>query len=339
MSTAGIRSNRGDSYQTLVAFDWALTVLSEPSHQWLEIDSIAYSVDDVVIGKADGTFIACQCKKNQIDFKAWSIADLSDELIKASLLLASKKNVEVRFYSRSNFGSIAKLREHCVTQSNETSYKESLGKELRDINTALSDLLASYAPSLSSYEFLCRTKFETSPEFERMEELLRERLLNMASNPDAAFDALWVRLDKLGSRIGGGSCITAFQHRLTKDNLKAILSMAGAMLAPPMNLTEIRMSFSDTSAIGRSWRRDIGGKRIPSPAVKALLAAIDARKRAILLTGLPGSGKTCVMLALQDELELRSHTSSDIVSLFIQSREFADLITSEDRRVQGLSEQ
>ncbi|WFF99104.1 hypothetical protein [Aeromonas caviae] len=91
MSTAGIRSNRGDSYQTLVAFDWALTVLSEPSHQWLEIDSIAYSVDDVVIGKADGTFIACQCKKNQSDFKAWSITDLSDELIKASLLLASKK--------------------------------------------------------------------------------------------------------------------------------------------------------------------------------------------------------------------------------------------------------
>ena len=30
MSIAGIRSNRGDIYQTLVAFDWALTVLSDP---------------------------------------------------------------------------------------------------------------------------------------------------------------------------------------------------------------------------------------------------------------------------------------------------------------------
>ncbi|MDD9230203.1 ATP-binding protein [Aeromonas hydrophila] len=339
MSIAGIRSNRGDGYQTLVALDWALTVLSEPNHQWLEMDSITYSVDDVVIGKADGTQIACQCKKNQPNFKSWSIADLSDELIKASHLLAAKKNVEVRFYSRNNFGDLAKLREHSSTQPDETSYKTSLGIEQIKIDSELSALLTSCAPSLSSYEFLHRTKFEISPELERMEELQRERLLNMVSNPDAAFDALWVRLDKLGARIGGGSGISAPQHRLTKDDLKAILSMAGAMLAPPINLTEVRLSFSDTSAIGRSWRRDIGGKRIPSPAVNALLAAIDARKRAILLTGLPGSGKTCVMLALQDELELRSHTRSDIVSLFIQSREFADLITSEDRRAQGLSEQ
>lgn len=63
MSIAGIRSNRGDGYQTLVAFDWALTVLSNPDYEWIEIDSITFSVDDVVIGKTDGTKICCQCKK------------------------------------------------------------------------------------------------------------------------------------------------------------------------------------------------------------------------------------------------------------------------------------
>ena len=68
MSIAGIRSNRGDSYQTLVAFDWALTVLSDPEFGWLEIDSITYQVDDVVIGKFDGSLICCQCKKNQTHF-------------------------------------------------------------------------------------------------------------------------------------------------------------------------------------------------------------------------------------------------------------------------------
>ena len=52
MSIAGILSNRGDIYQTLVAFDWALTVLSDPEFQWLEIDSTAYLVDDVVIRTA-----------------------------------------------------------------------------------------------------------------------------------------------------------------------------------------------------------------------------------------------------------------------------------------------
>jgi hypothetical protein len=109
MSIAGIRSNRGDGYQTLVALDWALTVLSDPDFQWIEVDSATYLVDDVVVGKADGTLICCQCKKNQIDFKAWTIADLADELDKASCLLVNNQNAEVRFYSRSEFGALAKL--------------------------------------------------------------------------------------------------------------------------------------------------------------------------------------------------------------------------------------
>ena len=77
MSIAGIRPNRGDGYQTLVAFDWALSGLSKSDYQWIEVDSVDWPVDDVVIGKSDGTLICCQCKKNQPDFKNWSIADLS----------------------------------------------------------------------------------------------------------------------------------------------------------------------------------------------------------------------------------------------------------------------
>jgi len=69
MSIAGIYSNRGDGYQTLVAFEWALSVLVDPDFQWIEVDSVPYSVDDVVIGKTDGTLIFCQCKKNQTNFK------------------------------------------------------------------------------------------------------------------------------------------------------------------------------------------------------------------------------------------------------------------------------
>jgi len=339
MSIAGIRSNRGDGYQTLVAFDWALTVLSDQNYLWLEIDSVTYSVDDVVVGKYDGTQIACQCKKNQIDFKAWTISDLADELDKASSLLTNNQNAEVRFYSRNNFGALAKLREHSSTQQDETSYRTSLGKEHQEIDAALSARLATPAPSLSTYEFLRRTKFVTSDEFERMEELLHERMRQIASNPDAAFNALWIRLDQLGARMGGNSASATAQHRLTKDDLKAILHKAGAMLVPPMNLAEVCLSFSGTSAIGRAWRRDIAGQHISNPTVNNLLTAIDAKKRAILLTGMPGSGKTCVMLALQETLEQRAQTRSDIVPLFIQSREFADLATSQDRKAQGLSEQ
>jgi hypothetical protein len=322
-----------------VAFDWALTVLSDQDYQWLEIDSITYSVDDVVVGKGDGTQIACQCKKNQIDFKAWTIADLADELDKASRLLINNQNAEVRFYSRNNFGALAKLREHTSTQHDETSYRANLGKEHQATDAALSALLATSAPSLLASEFLRRTKFVTSDELDRMEALLRERLRNMVSNPDSAFNALWARLDQLGARIGGDSASAATQHRLIKDDLKAILHKAGSILAPPVNLAETRLSFSSTSAIGRSWRRDIAGQRISSQIVSELLASVDAKKRAILLTGLPGSGKTCVMLALQEVLEERVKIRSDIVPLFIQSREFADLATAEDRQAQGLSEQ
>lgn len=338
MSIAGMRSNRGDSYQTMVAFDWALTVLSDPECLWLEIDSITYTVDDVVVGKADGTLIACQCKKNQTDFKAWSIVDLADELDKAFNLLGNNGNAEVRFYSRNNFGDLAKLREHSSIQNDEVSYQASLGKEHKATDAALTARLAASASSLSTYEFLRRTKFVTSDELERMIDLLRERLRNMVSNLDAAFNALWGHLDQLGARIAGDGT-SAARHQLTKDDLKSILHKAGAMLAPPMNLAKVRLSFAGTSAIGRSWRRDIAGQRISNPTVNELLTAIDTKKRSILLTGLPGSGKTCVMLALQEVLEQRAQACSDIAPIFIQSREFADLATAQDRKSQGLPEQ
>ena len=111
------------------------------------------------------------------------------------------------------------------------------------------------------------------------------------------------------------------------------------MLVPIMSLVEVRASFASTSAIGRSWHRDIGGQRIPNPVLNDLLSAIHTGKRAILLTGLPGSGKTCVMLALQEALEQRAQARIDIVPLFIQSREFADLSTAQDRQAQGLPDQ
>lgn len=338
MSIAGIHSNRGDGYQTLVAFDWALTVLSDPTYLWLEIDSISYPVDDVVVGKADGSLIACQCKKNQTNFKAWSITDLADELDKAARLIENNQNVEIRFYSRNNFGDLAKLKEYSSTQNDQTSYETSLGKQHRALDADLKARLASSSPGLSSFEFLRRTKFVTSDELERMVDLIHERLRRMATNSDAAFTVLWATLDQLGARMTGGNT-SAIQYRLTKKELQAILDKTGAILSPQMDLAKVRLSFAGISAIGRVWRRDIAEQRLPNLVVNELLAAIDSNKRSILLTGLPGSGKTCVMLALQEILEQRAKSQPNFIPLFIQSREFAELTTSEDRKSQGLPEQ
>ena len=341
MSTAGIRSNRGDNYQTLVAFDWALTVLSDPEFQWLEVDSTTYFIDDVVVGKSNGSVICCQCKKNQPDFKAWSVADLASagELDKAAKELDRNPQTKVCFYSRSEFGSLAKLREYSISQSNETDYLANLTKGHAKTNGSLANLINDQIPGLSTYEFLRRTGFEVSPDFDRQKMLLRERLRQIVSNSGAVYNALWTRLDELGGRMESDDLSASAQHRLTKQDLKKILHDAGAMLVPVMDMAQVRTAFAGTSAIGRSWHRDIAGHRIPNRVVNELLEAIHSRKRSILLTGGPGSGKTCMMLSLQEALEQRTQTQADLVPLFIQSREFADLATVQERQAQGLPEQ
>ena len=339
MTTAAIHSNRGDYYQTLVAFDWALTVLTDPHSQWLEIDSINYLVDDVVIGKSDGSTICCQCKKNQPQFRAWSIDDLGSELEKASGELARNHQAQVRFYSCSEFGALAKLRDFMGLYGSEAEYLANLTADQKQTDRLLAARISNPAPDLSTYDFLSRTTFVATQDRIHMETLLHERLRYMASNDNAAYDALWTRLDRLGGRIEGENPSVSARHRLTKDDLKEILLNAGSMLAPVMAISEIRASFASTSAIGRSWQRDIAEHRIPNPVLTDIINVIDASKRSILLTGLPGSGKTCVMLSLQESLEQRALTRADLLPLFIQSREFADLSTAVERQAQGLSEQ
>ncbi|AYQ29821.1 MULTISPECIES: ATP-binding protein [unclassified Polaromonas] len=337
MSKAGIQSNRGDGYQTLVAFEWALDVLSDPAYEWLEVDAATIPVDDVVVGKKDGSRICCQCKKNQTSHQSWSITDLADELQKASELLASDPKASVRFYSRSPFGELATLREYSTNYPNAASYQANLSKTTETTNAKLKTQLEHRAPTLSTHDFLRRTTFEISPELDRMETLLRERLHRLASNPDVAFNALWTRLDLLGMRADSGNGQkAAIQHRLSKADLQSILDAAGSLLVPTMNLVEVRSTFESTSAVGRKWRRDIAGEVILTPLVAEILTAIDSKPSSILLTGQPGSGKTCVMLALQEALELQTQSRLDRFPLFIQSREFADLDTAQDRQAQGL---
>jgi hypothetical protein len=338
MSNAGVHSNRGDIYQTYIAFGWTLTVLSNLDFEWIEVDSLSYPVDDVVIGKADGTFLCCQCKKNQPKFNAWTIADLTDELEKTVTLLSNNNNINVRFYSRSPFGAIAKLREHFKTQVDETSYYAGLSTDFQKTDEELEKIIKSQASKLSTFDFLKRTEFETTGEYDSLGMILRERLEFMVNNPQAAYDTLWRHLDQLGGRIISNNSTAAPVKRLTKEDLRAILQKSGIMIASNVNLTVVRNSFAGTSSIGRSWQRKIAGKQIYRPITKELLSAIETGKRSILLTGLPGSGKTCVILELQDELELRLKNNNDLFPLFIQAREFADLMNAEERQAHGLHE-
>ena len=102
-------------------------------------------------------------------------------------------------------------------------------------------------------------------------------------------------------------------------------------------MQEIRVAFRSVSAIGRSWRREIAHERFPSPTVTKLLELIEEKRGSILLVGSPGCGKTCVMLAVQEELEALERQCNNLLTFFIQTREFADRTTVEEREGLGLS--
>ena len=337
MSKAGIQSNRGDGFQTLVAFDWALTVLSDPSYEWLEIDSVNWPVDDVVIGKSDGRIICCQCKKNQTQHRSWPFGDLEDELKKAIALFKIHEWSEAWFYSRTAFGELAALREFSKNFADESSYKSSLVGTNKKTDSRLSQLLAEEKSNLSSYQFIQRIVFENSPEIERMTQLVKERLSQTASNYSEAFDAIWRQLSNLAMRVSESGVSADVQHRLSKEELKLLLSRSGSVLTPPLATEDIIATFQSTSAVGRAWKTDIAQKHLSNLAVDQLIEAIEAKPQSVLLTGMPGSGKTCVMLEVQDHLERVSKNSREFVPLFIQSREFVDIANEENRASQGLS--
>ncbi|MCK8152667.1 ATP-binding protein [Citrobacter amalonaticus] len=299
-------------------------------------------VDDVVIGRTDGTIICCQCKKNQTGFRAWSFTDLNDELEKATKTLIQDPTTTVRFYSRTPFGELAALQEFSTNFPDESAYHAAL-KETKvheATNRKLSELIAKISSNFNSYELLSRTKFVTSDIHERMRETLEERLQYLVSNSVAAFNSLWTCLDYQGMRVADtqdnklSSC-----SRLTKTDLINLLSQSGCVISPPTDIQSIFNSFRKTSSIGRSWQRDIGGHRIDTLLVSELIEAIENKSHSILVTGGPGSGKTCILLELQEKLEQLAQSDSAMLPLFIQSREFADLETVQERQSLGLDEQ
>lgn len=337
MSLAGIRSNRGDHFQAQVAFEWALSILSGDNYQCLEVDSSALdggnspiSVDDVVIHCADGSLIACQCKKNQKHSKDWSVSDLGDELTKAAKFLVHNPNSRVRFYSRSTFGVLLKLREHAQTQPDEVAYRQSLSQEHQKNDQALAGYLQG--EPINTFEWLQRTAFELSPEFDVARERLKEHLAYMVTNVDIAYDVLWAKLDEFCARTYRASPTALPLHKLQKADLEYILQTAGVTLVSPMSEQVLRQTFTQTSAVGRAWRRDVAGRQLHVDTVEALVDSIQSSNRSILLSGIPGSGKTCVLLELFEMLEQRD----DLAPLFIQTREYAECLTQEARMAQGL---
>lgn len=342
MSIAGVRSSRGDAYQVAVAVDRAVKMIDDRRIAWLEIDSTSLgpdgkpiAVDDVVITYQDGRLVCCQCKKNQTNFEAWTVADLSGELKKAASVLLSNPKAEVRFYSRADFGQLAKLQEYASQTADPAAFAAVLGNNLQPALKALEKCWdgSFQGGGHTAHSLLKRISFVLTPSLVDLQASIRERLRYMVTRVDDAFNALWTELDNLGAHIQG-SQTTAGVHRITRAEVEALLQKAGSVIGAPRAQEEIAKAFASMSAIGRSWRRDIGGKQVDRAAVKELVDAVGSKTKAMLLTDGPGAGKTCVLLSAVETLE----ADPLVATLFLQAREFADCKSQAERLARGLAE-
>jgi hypothetical protein len=128
VSKAGVHSNQGDAYQTVVAFEWAMAML-HGDIDWIEIDATSLdpkgdpvAVDDVVVRFTNGRTHYCQCKKNQPLHQSWSVSELSSDLEKTIRLLVNDPDARVLFYSRSSFGDLSRLVAHAQIVPNAESF-------------------------------------------------------------------------------------------------------------------------------------------------------------------------------------------------------------------------
>lgn len=343
MSHPGVRSSRGDAYQTCIALQWVIQLIEDSSISWIEVDStraistgVHIPVDDVVVGYVDGRETCCQCKKNQPKFNVWTIDELAGELVKAATHLVAEPGAEVRFYARADFGSLLQIRERARVMSDATSFAAGMPAEQEK---EVAKLHAKWVEALGHeqftvYDLIKRIQFVLTKDVDDLLEELSRLLATKVTQGQAAFNALWTRLDLLGARVqaNGPSSAAANSHRITRDEVLRLLKEHGCFVAPPMAEIDIAGKLAAMSAIGRAWRRDVAGHRIDRAAVDVLETAAQQSAK-VLLTDGPGAGKTCVLLNLAERLEARP----GIASLFIQAREFADATTAAERESLGLA--
>lgn len=343
MSLASVRSSSGDSYEILIALRWAIQMLHDPAIVQVAVDSTALDVsgnpiqvDDVVIGLSSQKTIYCQCKKNQQDFKPWKVADLADDLRKAANQLVRDPLGKVVFYSATPFGELAKLKEHAKAYPDEAAYRHSLTQiaGLSAIGTALDTCWANClsGTGLVTFDLLRRTIFESTASQSQLREELIGQLRLYVTNAEVVYEKLIGRLNRIKSRTADEAGSTIPPSCLTREALLRLIAEAGSVHTPPRAEAELLQEFQTASSVGRTWRRDIGSKRLPRRALEEVLAHIQTASKRILITDGPGSGKTCLLLDLLERLE----PDPACAVLFIQGRVYAEARIPEERTELGL---
>lgn len=337
MSLAGVRSSQGDGLQVLVALRYAVEMIYTPTLLEIEVDSTALDnsgqpllVDDVVV-YYEAAALLVQVKKNQSEHRAWSIADLSDELTKAWGQWQRDPGVRLLFVSRNDFGDLARLRDLACAMPSPEAFFNALIPNLRFAAERV--VACSRAPASISelYRLLVQLDMETiNPERFRTDLLGQLRL--HVSHADSALETIRSRIEAIARRETQQRGRTIEPHRLTRADLTLMFREHGVEVCQPKAAKEAALGLSALSLVGRSWPRTIGPMQLDRPVLAELEAHLSRRSRCLLLAAAPGAGKTCLMLSLFERLE----AAGACTPVYVQMREFSGARTVEEREALGM---
>ena len=336
MSLAGKRSSQGDEYQLRVALHWLIRLLEDYSIQGIQVNStgipdqnFSVTVDDVVVLYKDSRACFIQAKKNQSEHGSWSFSDrvLQDELHKARKQLESWENSEVKFYSRSPFGELKALAETCRSFPDYPAFHREAPKNQSRSLKRLSKILERSEEL--TYTLVKKFSFGPTDEFDDWDRRNSADLDRLVPRADLVRPILERYLDSHETDLRDSRYI------ITREDVLSELAKCGLSPTPKRSEAEILAAFKTASCIGRNWLRMIDSKPIPRVELSQLLKLIEQGNRTILLTDRPGSGKTCLLLDLADEIE---KPDSPWALLFIKGDRFTEADTEQDLIAKGLPE-
>ncbi|MBF0628906.1 MAG: hypothetical protein HQL91_11880 [Magnetococcales bacterium] len=335
MSIAATYSHRGDDYQLLLALHWIIRLLrGEEKIDFIQADSNgvpgqeqAVVVDDVVVVYQDQRKHYIQAKKNQPDHLEWRIQDavMQKELCKARDQLQSDSLASIEFYSQSPFGELKKLAEGISLYPDYAAF---------DQNAPTTTLKATFSALCTLWNLDEQFTFGLAHRIKyahprSMDEWDRINLDDLARLVPRARDAMRILKEMLTDHQAK---LRDAKHTINRHDVLDKLGQEGIYIAAHWNEQESLDLFNRASLIGRQWQRDVNGHRFHRQAVADLHEAIKNKIKFILLTDGPGSGKTCVLLDLVEQLELEPER----LLLFIRGDEFDAARTEMDLKARGL---
>ncbi|HEC28560.1 MAG TPA: ATP-binding protein, partial [Gammaproteobacteria bacterium] len=311
MSLAGIHASQGYDFQQLIALQWVVNLFTQDDIEAIQIESTGIpgesnevTVDDVVIIYKDKTRKYIQAKKNQTHYKSWSLSDktIKDELPKVLTQLKQGKEFIVEFVSRSSFGNLEKLTKNCLLISSLSHLKSNGPKStLNDLNK----LSAIWGADLNdTFNLVQHITYGSPINDEERLAYISSLLKSIVAHPDLAILYLKDLVNEYTVKAKPG------KHILRKSDVIKFLNSNGIFSAPEFDNSKIIAELKTLSQIGRQWQRDIDGIKIERHEVNTILNLISNNTKTILLTSMPGSGKTCVLLDLCDAID----SSPDILA-------------------------